>query len=656
MEVFGYFCSPLCKGKAEAQHLKVPVYAGRKDVVEAQFWRKTGLVAGLLGVLVVLFLGVWIWYAWIGSVPHPYFSVRFDDADRGYAGRAELVGQEQLVALHGGTLARYDLKNKKTVWSQELISQAQVNQDVKVADEEEAKANEGTGMHDHHSQEDIVRSVKQALQSALALHVSGQNVWVAQAGKLTRYDWDTGKAVRVVDLPESDVELVESGDELQVVGLLSVTHVSLANGDVRVEQVGPAGARTVAVARTDAGGGLPGTSGNDRSMDPKRAEAQAQNINLPGRLALPALLGNARHEQQLEQALRDDSPRPRNQPATLPDHAELFRLASGPTGFVQLSYRLLEQRIITRSAMKAAPKKSALDGDINGAKTTEIVNETLNDMQRGSGADTVSEDESRYQVTVHLPDAAGTTDWTGEVSGPPQLLVLKSVNVVAAGKGLVVLDKSNKKLWQASLTYPIPGGDAAMGAVAREASPYGEGPCVERGNTLYVFDQAVLTAFDLNSGNARWRLPSVGVIGLFFGDQDSLYVNTTTGNPDDIKYSRQIDISRKTEAVVTKIDPNTGKLLWSVKPGGFASYVSGKFIYVMECYDPNPTDQDVNNDMIASLQRPAFTRILRLRPSDGRVLWDYDDNGRCPVNWNFNQNSIQLIFKREVQVLRYLTL
>src|SRR5580704_7836515 len=48
MEMFGFFCSPLCKGKAEAQNLDVPVFAGRKDVVEAQFWRKTGLIIGVL--------------------------------------------------------------------------------------------------------------------------------------------------------------------------------------------------------------------------------------------------------------------------------------------------------------------------------------------------------------------------------------------------------------------------------------------------------------------------------------------------------------------------------------------------------------------------------------------------------------------------------
>ena len=89
------------------------------------------------------------------------------------------------------------------------------------------------------------------------------------------------------------------------------------------------------------------------------------------------------------------------------------------------------------------------------------------------------------------------------------------------------------------------------------------------------------------TGNARWRLPSVGVVGLFFDDQNNVYVNTTTGNPDDIRYSRQIDITKSTEDVLMKIDAKTGQTLWSVKPGGFISYLSGKFIYTIESYDPN---------------------------------------------------------------------
>ena len=52
-----------------------------------------------------------------------------------------------------------------------------------------------------------------------------------------------------------------------------------------------------------------------------------------------------------------------------------------------------------------------------------------------------------------------------------------------------------------------------------------------------------------------------------------VYVNTTTADPDTIRYSRQIDVTQKIEAILYKLDPQTGRTLWSVKPGGFISYL-----------------------------------------------------------------------------------
>jgi outer membrane protein assembly factor BamB len=229
------------------------------------------------------------------------------------------------------------------------------------------------------------------------------------------------------------------------------------------------------------------------------------------------------------------------------------------------------------------------------------------------------------------------------------LFALKTVNVIAAGKTVIVLDPSNKKLWDTTTTYPISTRNSSA------ESQYGNGPVVEHDGTLYVFDQAVLGAFDLTTGTARWRVPSVGVVGLFFDGQGKLYVNTTTGNPDDIKYARQIDVTKSTEAVLMKMDPATGKTLWSIKPGGFVAYLTGKFIYTLQSYDPNPTDEDVLNDSLVDLQKPPYLRITRIDPDTGRTRWDYEDD-RCPVSVQFENNQILLIFKREVQLLKYLTL
>jgi hypothetical protein len=101
--------------------------------------------------------------------------------------------------------------------------------------------------------------------------------------------------------------------------------------------------------------------------------------------------------------------------------------------------------------MKAPPKKSALNGDLSAANSTEAANDILNEMQRNNGGGNVSEDQSRYQVTLHQPDSTAAPDWTGEVTGPPQLFPLKTVNVLAAGKTVIVFDQTNKKLWEATL-------------------------------------------------------------------------------------------------------------------------------------------------------------------------------------------------------------
>ena len=640
-ERFGNFCSMTCKNQAARARSEA------KSDGEAKFWRKTGLAFGSGFAVIALAIGGWAWYAFFGSMPHPVFSVRFDQ--KSHSGASQLVGMDQFVYLHGGTLGRADLKTKKAVWSIDLVTPAQVAAAVKRANEAPQSGMVITATR-------LEKMVRLELEEALSLRVAGQNIWVGNGDKLTHYDWDSGRELSEVTVPESGGELVQAGDELQLRGQEFVTHISLADGGTRTEEFRDP--RALALAGTQnphpasgktATGGLPiGGGNNGKPLDPAKVAAQAQNLKLPAKIALPALLANAQHEQQLEAALRDDLLHGRAHGGErLADGAVSFRLVPGPNGVVQFSEKMIEEHFVTRTAMKAAPKKSALDGEVNATKTGEIANEILNEMQRNSGGDSVTEDDSRYQATVYLPGTAASSDWTGEVVGPPQLFPMKTVNVVAGGKSVIVLDQSNKKMWQAALTYPLSDGSG------EGESQYGAGPCVERGDILYVFDQAVLAAFDLTTGNARWRLPSVGVVGLFFDAQGMVYVNTTTGNPDDIKYAKQIDINKSTAAVLLKIDPKTGKTLWTIKPGGFVSYLSGKFIYTMQSYDPGDKEDELS-DTMDMLQKPAFMHIARLDPKNGRTLWDYQDN-QAPVHVQFHENSIELVFKKEVQVLRYLS-
>src|SRR5207244_11307494 len=118
-------CSPLCKAKAESHGIDLPVYQGQKSFVEARVWRKTAWIGGSLCALALAVLGFWFWYGWFGSMPRTAFSVRFGEP--AYSGQSALVAPDQIVFLHGATLARHDLKQKKEIWSRRLIDQPEID-------------------------------------------------------------------------------------------------------------------------------------------------------------------------------------------------------------------------------------------------------------------------------------------------------------------------------------------------------------------------------------------------------------------------------------------------------------------------------------------------------------------------------------------------
>jgi len=192
MALFGYFCSPYCKSKAEAANLKVPAYAGLAWSVQARFWRRFWRVAGGLAVLGGLALAGLVWYNFYGALPHAVFSVPF--AQRASAGACRLVGADQLVFLHGGTLARCDLKTRQTVWTQELFTQRDV--DALAARLSEMQS----GEEYRKSGVQLQAIARQTLEARLTLTVADRAVWVGNAALATRYDWDTGRAVQSVPL------------------------------------------------------------------------------------------------------------------------------------------------------------------------------------------------------------------------------------------------------------------------------------------------------------------------------------------------------------------------------------------------------------------------------------------------------------------------
>ena len=664
MELFGYVCSPLCKARAASHGIHVPVYDRQKSVVEARLWRKVAWVGWGVGVLAVGFLAFWIWYAWFGSTPKIAFSIRFPEA--GYSGQSATVGTDQLIFLHGGTLARHDMLQKKEIWSRYVVNkeqiQAEVAQEIQQTKALISKANyEGwEHMPKMPDPEKLTQSLGREAAAALQLRVRGKNIWLVSGRSLVRYDWDTGKPAQEIPIPANYGNFVARGEELLLMNGRSnqITSINLSTCDSRAIEIegmpkvmpvkSPASA-TNAARRAPQKAGLPtGMPGRDsgKVMDPGKVAAQAQHLSLPERIALPAVLANSWNQERALAELSDE-PRGKGQRPAGPAHYERVELIPTKDGFVEFSTRLLEQKTIARAAMKAPTAKSVLEGPVNVTQTAEVANEILNDMQRERGGETIEEDVSRYLVTLRRPGAR--EGWSGEVIGSPGLFPLQTVNVVGAKKTLIVFDKANKKLWQNTLNYDLAADHAAFDELT---AAYGQGPCVERKDALYVFDQGVLTGFDLKSGNVRWRVPSVGITGLFFDDEGMMYVNSTTASPENIKFSHQIDINQKAVSVVLKINPDKGKILWSAQLGGLVNYVSGKYIYMVQSFAPEE-EEDNPYRQETGFESSPYLRIKRLNPRNGHQKWEYFQQ-RAPMDVQFEKNVIRLVFKKEVQVLKTL--
>jgi hypothetical protein len=662
MELFGCVCGPHCKAKAEAKGLQVSGYAALKSAVEARRWRNAGRIVASAALVIAAALGFWCWFAWFGSVPRAIFSIRF--AEPAYSGQSAFAGEDQIVFLHGSLLARHDLKANKEIWSRQLIDEKELDAATASQMQDMQKAIERASQTDPDnvprmpSPDRLKLRLLREAAAALELRVYGSNIWVISPGNLIRYDWASGKPDKEFALPPGAGGVVARGDELLLMaaarsGEPCVTRINLANCKSHTETLGGTpitnALADVQAARRPPGAfaGLPG-SGARKPMDPAKVARQAQHMSLPARIALPAVLAGSRSQERALAEMSDSSARPAAA-ESLATPAETLSLIPTKDGFLKFSTRLVERRIVTRSTMKAAPAKSALDGSLSVNKTADAANEILNDMQRERGGDVVQEDQSRYQVKLQTPD--GKEGWSAEVVGPPSLFPLQTVNVVAANKMIIVLDKANDRLWQSTLSYNV---NPNLGAGQGENGLYGQGPCVEHKGGLYVFDQGGLVAFDLAAGARRWGLPSIGIAGVFFDDEDNIYVNSTTASLDSIKYSRQIDISQNAHPVVFKINSRTGKTLWTQHPGGMLSYVSGKFAYTVQSYMPEEPDEDGPAPVETGFEASPYFRITRLNPRTGSALWEHFQQ-RAPLDVQFDRNRIRLVFKKEVQVLKYLS-
>jgi hypothetical protein len=664
MEMFGYVCSPLCKAKAESHGVNVPVYAKQKSVVEARMWRKVGLVSAAAATFIVALLGVWIWYAWFGSTPSPAFSLRFDNPVT--AGMSWVGGKDDkdLVFIHGATLGRARVNEKQALWTRNILNSTEIQKQVdeQIADMKKwiAKAQEEgwERVPKMPQPAKLQKRLDRAAMEDLRLHVRDQSIWVFSAKKIMRYNWADGAPAKEILVESGFGTPVAQGDvflfPINTPEERKIGRLDLKTGDWQLGSAGNTGMFVSAGGNSYVSRFTNAVAKGTGGLDAGKIADRAQDMSLPERLALPATLSGAINRQRVEQELASGgNPRP----AGKTSNAHTLLLPDGNKA-VEVSVEMLEEKMVERVAMKAAPAKSKLDSAPSVANTMEIANEILNDMRRSGGDDKIIENQSLYKVSIK--DAGGAADgWTGQVNGPPNLFPLKTVHVLTCFKKVIVFDKSYKKLWENTLNYDVKGSPfRGMDEEDEEGEPNGgQGPCVERDGVLYVYDAGTVSSFDLKTGDVRWRLPSVGVYGMFFDNKGAIYLNTTTAGPDSIKYAKQIDISRPGFNAIAKVNPKNGAVLWQMESAAPISYLKDQFIYTIQSYRPYEPDED-DEDGISSVEtgfeKKAYLRIKRINPKSGGFLWEHVQD-RAPLDAGFDRNTIRLVFKKEVQVLHFLS-
>lgn len=345
----------------------------------------------------------------------------------------------------------------------------------------------------------------------------------------------------------------------------------------------------------------------------------------------------------LDQALDDKK---FNRPLTAVS-SEFF---STGENMVELRVKLLKPNVVWVKSIK--PRGPTLiNGNLTaGTSTAAVEEEVMNDIKRDKTGGVKSVDESLYEVKLRRwVNGDHPAEWTGQLTGVPSFFSLATVDLVTAGKVLIVFDKQNNELFRQQLSYPI---SERFGAKDMDHAI----PAAEKDDVLYFFDEGVLTALSLPMGQVLWRLTSVGISQVQFDAKGMMYVDTTAGTPEDIAYSDQIKVEA-TPAVIMKVDPKQGKILWQVQKLGQRCFLSGKYLYTISAERGGIALANGFAEALNGGHRdvPINFNVRRLDPETGERLWHLfrDD---APQEVVFQQNWFFLRWDDKLQAFSFLDL
>jgi hypothetical protein len=590
MEQYGYACSVYCRQRAGETGVELPVYAKQRAVIEARITRVAAWVLRTAVFLAIVGIGAWVWYAFFASHPRVIYSEPLPHGDR--ARFYQFLVPHQVLLIKANQMSLFDVAQQRPLWSVPL----------------------NVGFYRPPPRDAAKPDIEEEVRLYPVPHViaTTNDLWILFPGSLVQYDRRTGNRKQQLPLNPPFFGLAQSDTAITLIasdasGQQTLTRIALADGTVKTDPIqftSPAPPPSNSVARPPVAS-LPVSTNNRLG----RIIAAAKSV-------LPVEARSAERESPGDQFVADGA------------------------NVVQIKMDLLEHKTIEHQAMRAQKKKAEVNGDLTAGQSLEASEEMMNEARRAQTGGVEEEDVSRYRVTLRRWPAGAAPDWTGEVVGPPSFFALKTLNVLVARNVIQVFDKNNRKLWVANLTYPVAAHYSED--FATEADP----PCVEAGNTLYVFDRGMLTSFEAASGEVHWRLTSVGISRVQLDGQKHLYVTSTTASPDTIQFSQQVDFSSKAGPVILKVDAVTGKVLWRTEGIGSECFLSGKYVYIAKAGE---------NPLITPGEDPVvYFDLYRLSPSDGHPMWDYSQS-RQPVQIEAQENEILLHFKGELQVLKFLS-
>ena len=333
------------------------------------------------------------------------------------------------------------------------------------------------------------------------------------------------------------------------------------------------------------------------------------------------------------------------EPMTQPLRTEL---SAGGGALLRCDVRLVEKKIAERTLATAANPSDALEEADKKAATGWGSDAAL--YAKALAKDTAAEDsggkertdESTYEVILTRPLDAGIPEVRATVHGHADIFSTRTLDLVAAGRTLLAFDHGNKKLWESTLANPIADPGFARDDEDDDTTATTAQPCVEGGGRLYFFDSAFLTAFDLATGQPAWRVPAGGIRKLQLDGRGALYVSTGSG---DLDPNGALPLTMKVEA-------KSGKVLWKI-----AKYqdciVSGGEAYVTR--ETRNSEDAVNAVFDRSKAIECRWKIYKITAGKGEVQWEWFQTRR-PRRVEADGKKVAILFSDELQIIKSIAL